>query len=289
MDIAVDGLAIDLLAPEELGLGNIAQVVGYKLGMLMGGGLLVWASEWIGWTGLFGTMAGIVAFAIAVVVAVGTREGQGEPAGSHPTIGLRDILRRLVDAARTPGAGWLLVFVATYKIGESMADVMFKPFLVDAGFDRGDIGLWVGTWGMVFSIAGSVAGGWLASRISMLGAVAITATLRAAAVGGEWWLSVVTPTTAKLIAVTGAEHLFGGAITTAMFAFMMSRIDRRIGATHYTAIATVEVLGKVPASWLSGVLGQALGYPGLFALATALSIGFLGLLFPLRRALPAGA
>src|SRR5687767_6318696 len=34
MDVAVDGLAVDLLEPDELGQGNIAQVVGYKAGML---------------------------------------------------------------------------------------------------------------------------------------------------------------------------------------------------------------------------------------------------------------
>src|SRR5688500_8104916 len=44
LDIAVDGLAVDVLALPELGQGNVAQVVGYKMGMLTGGGLLVWAS-----------------------------------------------------------------------------------------------------------------------------------------------------------------------------------------------------------------------------------------------------
>ena len=53
MDVAVDGLAVDLLKPEELGYGNITQVVGYKVGILVGGGILVSASERIGWQGLF--------------------------------------------------------------------------------------------------------------------------------------------------------------------------------------------------------------------------------------------
>ena len=65
--------------------------------------------------------------------------------------------------------------------------------------------------------------------------------LRAVPVAGEWWLSTVTPTEGKVIAVTSAEHFFGGALTTAMFAFMMSRVDRQIGATHYTVLAAIEV------------------------------------------------
>ena len=44
-DIAVDGWAVSTLAPGQLGPANAVQVVGYKLGMLTGGGLLVWAAE----------------------------------------------------------------------------------------------------------------------------------------------------------------------------------------------------------------------------------------------------
>ena len=33
-----------------------------------------------------------------------------------------------------------------------MADTMFKPFLVDAGFGPPQIGLWVGTWGTIRSM-----------------------------------------------------------------------------------------------------------------------------------------
>lgn len=103
---------------------------------------------------------------------------------------------------------------------------------------------------------------------------------------GEWWLSVVDATPHRVLAVTCAEHFFGGALTTAMFAFMMSRVDRRIGATHYTLLATVEVWGKLPAAWASGVIAQASSYPVLFALATVLSVAFLALLVPLSRSRP---
>ena len=52
-DIVVDGVAITILAADELGAGNTAQVVGYKLGAIFGGGLLVWLMGIVGWTGMF--------------------------------------------------------------------------------------------------------------------------------------------------------------------------------------------------------------------------------------------
>ncbi|MEM6795976.1 MAG: MFS transporter, partial [Acidobacteriota bacterium] len=80
------------------------------------------------------------------------------------------------------------------------------------------------------------------------------------------------------------EQTFGGALTVALFAFMMSRVDRRIGATHYTVFATLEVTGKLLAGQISGFVATGLGYSGLFLVATALAVAFLGLLPPIFRA-----
>jgi MFS transporter, PAT family, beta-lactamase induction signal transducer AmpG len=284
LDIAVDGLAVDLLELPELGKGNIAQVVGYKIGMLTGGGLLVWASAFIGWRGLFLSMAVLVMLSLLVTLSYREKHHADPREPSSPLVhpSIREVLSTLRRGMMAKGSVWLLVFIGTYKLGETFADTMFKPFLVDAGYTAEHIGLWVGTWGMLFSIAGSFAGGQLASRIPLLRAVGLAATLRVLPVAGEWWLSVVDPTPGRVVAVTCAEHFFGGALTTALFAFMMSKVDRRIGATHYTLLAAVEVWGKLPAAGVSGAITDATSYPFIFALATVLSIAFLGLLPMLR-------
>jgi MFS transporter, PAT family, beta-lactamase induction signal transducer AmpG len=280
MDVAVDGMAVDLLRVEELGYGNVAQVVGYKLGILTGGGLLVWASGRIGWHGLFLAMSALIAAAVAVTFAF--REPPPKEDRTHESLGA--IVAALWQALRVPGTGFLLLFIGTYKLGETMADAMFKPFLFDeAHFTAQQVGFWLGTWGMVLSLTGSFLGGVLASRIGILHAVAIASGLRALAVAGEWWLSLVEPTTSRVAAVIAVESLFGGAVTTAIFAYMMSRVDRRIAATHYTLLATVEVFGKQLASWISGFVADLTGYPTLFLIATVLAVAFLGLLIPVYR------
>jgi len=280
MDIAVDGLAVDLLGPEELGIGNTAQVVGYKIGMLTSGGLLVWASAHIGWSGLFAGVMLLSLCGFAVVALSSADRASHGTAEAAPT--LRRIFSVLAQAMRRPGAAVVLGCIVTYKLGETMADAMFKPFLVDAGFSASQIGLWVGTFGMVSSLAGSVAGGMLATRIGVSRALWICALCRVIPMVGQWWLATDTPTAGAVILVTCGEHLFGGALTTAMFAFMMLQVDRRIGATHYTALATLEVLGKMPSAWASGFVAERAGYATLFAVAAALSVAFVGLVAKLR-------
>ncbi|MEO1086998.1 MAG: MFS transporter, partial [Acidobacteriota bacterium] len=172
LDVAVDGLAVDVLEEHELGYGNIAQVVGYKVGMLTGGGLLVWASEEIGWSGLFLSMAALILLALAVTATYKEPAGTG---AARATESVGDVLRALGQAMRVPGAAWVIAFIATYKLGETLADAMFRPFLVDGGISRGEIGLWLGTYGLLFSLLGSFAGGLAASRFGLLRAVAAAA------------------------------------------------------------------------------------------------------------------
>lgn len=287
-DIAVDGFAVDTLRPDELGLGNTAQVVGYKFGMMFaGGGLIAWSGERIGWPGLLLAMAALSLAAFAVMLFA-REPAPRQESGGTARLGWREVFELLGRALRLPGTGWLLLFVGTYKLGESMSDVLYKPFLVDAGIPAAKILLWLSTWGTVASILGSVAGGLLASRAPLLGAVALTATLRVVPLVGRWLLSTTGVSDSSVIGITLAEEFFGGALTTVMFAFMMSRVDRRIGATHYTLLASLEVWGKAPAgplaTWLADPRhGVGLGYPPVFMLGIVLSIAFLALLWPMRR------
>ena len=112
----------------------------------------------------------------------------------------------------------------------------------------------------------------------------MAAALRVVPLIGVFWLSLLShPGERAVIGVTAVEHFFGGALTTTLFAFMMSRVDKRIGATHYTVLATIEVLGKMVGAWASGIVGDAFGYPTVFGIAVILSVAYLGLLPAVAR------
>ena len=90
-DIAVDGLAIEVVDETDLGWANSAQIVGFKVGMLMGGGVLAWVSEelGLGWGGVFAAMAALVLAALGCFTVFGAdfdgrtaRGGGGSGGGS---------------------------------------------------------------------------------------------------------------------------------------------------------------------------------------------------------------
>lgn len=297
MDIAVDGLAVSMLDERELGWGNVGQVVGYKLGMLVGGNLLLPVAERWGWSPTFAIMGGCVVPALLIALTMrerGPALGADEDPAPHAcdSTGRRTLIREVFVALRramfVPGAVGFLVVVATYKLGESVGDAMFRPWLYANGFDKSDLGIAVGLPAALFSMVGSALGGWLAVRWSGLRAVAIAAVARVlpliaiAAVA----LTSRPPGLNVAIALSVTESVFGGALTVTMFAAMMARVDPEIGGTHYTAMATLEVLGKAPGAVFSGVLVGSLGFGGAFVVAVVLSLAFLGAL-PFAMAGPA--
>lgn len=296
-DIAVDGLAVDLLGEGELGLGNAAQVCGYKVGMIAGGGTLVLISSRLGWgwTGVFLCMGLVTALVLLIVLRWREpppvpRDPQEETA---PPATLRGVLTTLRAAIARREGLWLLVFIGSYRAGESLVDAMFKPFLFDAGFTREQLAEWLGIWGMAASFAGSLAGGVLASRVRVWDVVFWAALARClplalqADLAGD--VRVGPLSEQAVVAVTCVEHFASGVLTTSLFAFMMSRVDRTIGASHYTLLASLEVLGKSPGAWASGALCERLGYGPLFSLGALSSLLLVAPLLALRPPSPARA
>src|SRR5690606_24244837 len=112
-------------------------------------------------------------------------------------------------------------------------------------------------YGMVASFGGSLLGGVLASRGHLWDVVFWATLLRCVPLAVQAELAELSRHPGGLeawhvIAVTCAEHVASGVLTTSLFAFMMSRVDRTIGASHYTLLASVEVVGKWPGVWASG-------------------------------------
>ena len=70
-DIAFDAYSTDVLRSEERAAGAAVKVLGYRLAMIVSGGLaLVLADQWLGWHNTYFLMGGFMALcAFAIVLA----------------------------------------------------------------------------------------------------------------------------------------------------------------------------------------------------------------------------
>ncbi|MDY7032634.1 MAG: MFS transporter [Thermodesulfobacteriota bacterium] len=270
-DIAVDGFAVDILTPEERGLGNSAQVAGYKLGMILGGGILIAYSVTLGSRFIF-LLMGLCVW-MALLLPLFMKEPRVRSVESFENTSEVHILQDLREFLHLKGALVLLIFITFYKFGESFGGCMFKVFLVDQGFSNRDIGFIVGTYGLVCSFAGSAVGGILVNQVGRLRSLIYFSILQAAMLISLGIMSAGEFSYNMAVILNSLEHLFGGMVTTAFFAFMMDVVDPRIGGTHYTLLASCVVVGMGSASVSAGYFASYFGYTLLF-----MTGGFLALL-----------
>nr|XP_011415524.2 major facilitator superfamily domain-containing protein 3 [Crassostrea gigas] len=296
-DIAVDGIAIHVLSESELGYGNIAQVVGYKLGSIFGGGVLTWLSDYMEWSSLLFSLA--IAYVISLmnvaVLVPQTEDGKKESEkkdSSEEEIAEKVtkkvwILQHYTEIFQSPGTLWMIGFVLLYKLGEQGALNMLPMFLIDKGIPASTVGFWTGVVGQVLSIFGSIVGGAAVSGTSVtisflqnVCAFRLVPMLFTTLVIFSW---VDSSQVCFILAIISMclMLLVSGIVTTATFTLMMQcskRAPSHVQASHYTTLATLEVVGKLLFSVSLGSVTDAIGYENVFILflvLTTLVISFL--------------
>ncbi|KAL4217146.1 Major facilitator superfamily domain-containing protein 3 [Mactra antiquata] len=308
-DIAVDGLAIQILASSELASGNIAQVVGYKFGALFSGGFMTWIQD-LSWTTLFLGLVLVYLGAYFIVKSsvpdseqretnvLGTKSDSDRVTGHELSLdNVKEKLKsedehwikkhiRLTLSSYT--TRWTLIYVLIYKLGEQGALTMLPLYLVDKGILSASIGFWTGLIGQGVSILGSFLGGWLVSWFGfspykiLLGLTTLRPFILLIFVLINFlWPEVATDTDGSSQFYYGwvvigflILLLESGIVTTTTFTLMMycsQRSPSAIQASHYTTMATVEVLGKLSFSIVIGQFTEIFGYSLTFTLFVILA------------------
>lgn len=287
-DIATDGLAVTMLGPRGRGLGNGIQVGAYRIGMIVGGGVLLWLFSITGWRSVFIAMAVLV---IVTTVPVwwlprtrSAADDDPRPARAHRLIG------EWLSRARRPGMLVFIGLIAAFKFGDSMGSSLVGPFMSDAGLSLGQIALIKGALSSLAALAGAALGGWLAFRFGrrralLFGGITQTASLVLYLIAalGSGGFGLIT-------AASIAEHVLGGAATVALFTVMMDASERAHAGSDYTLLACAVAIVQGVAGLAAGVIGDLLGYPALFGISVVLSgVGCVVLISAIDRgAGPAG-
>ena len=154
----------------HVGKGNIAQVVGYKAGALLGGGVLVWISAFATWDIIFVGVSCFYLILAAYAYRMYLHEkkcDQKQTIGKHTDRKGKD---QGIDSPlfhtvmRSKGFKWIVIYVFVYKLGEQGMASVIPLYLLDNGVRPGDVGLMTGIVTQFCSILGSIFGGWLATE-----------------------------------------------------------------------------------------------------------------------------
>ena len=280
-DIVFDALRADVLGAEERGTGAAMSVLGYRIAMLVSGGLaLIVADRWLGWAGTYGLMAALMLVGVAAVWAV---DEPAAPARVPRTLGAA-VREPLAEYFGRDGAWWLLALIVLYKLGDAFAGSLTTSFLLrGAGFSLTEVGVankWLGVGATLF---GLVAGGALMARLRLYRSLLLFGLLQALTNLGFMWLALAGKSYALMIAVIIAENLCGGMGTAAFVALLMAMCDRRFSATQYALLSALASIGRVYVGPGAGYLVAAFGWAPFFFFTFLIALPGIVMLGWLRR------
>lgn len=258
-DIATDALAVENIPTAQRGFGNSIQVAGYRIGMIIGGGLLLAIFTQLGWAGTLWALSGLM---ILGLIPLWFWQPAPVKVNNEP------VLQHWMGFLRLPGAGSWLLLLLTYKVGDAFGTVMIRPHLVDLGVTLPEFAELLGVWGTVAGLVGALMGGLLLKVFNRLQALIVFVALEGLAIGLYSLLTSLDWTLIYTLII--AEHITGGMATVALFTVMMDRCREASAGSDYALQSCLVVLSTLIASSVAGFFAAQFGYVLHYYFAAAL-------------------
>ena len=279
-DIAFDAYSTEVLIPEERAAGAAIRTLGYRVGMIISGGLaLIIAPQWLGWGGTYMLMGAIMA-ACAVVSFLSP-----EPDEIQKPRSLEEaFVLPFKEFFSRPEAWALLLLIVLYKLGDAFAGALSTTFLIrGAGFSPELIGTVNKILAVIATILGALVGGSLMSQWGTYRALMIFGILQAISNFGYYVVASFPGNVPIMATAIGIENICGGLGTAAFVALVMGLCDVRYTATQFALLTALASVGRVfLAGPLTPPLVELFGWDGFYLLTVLIAIPGLCLLWLYR-------
>ena len=281
-DIAFDAYRSDVLHKDERGAGAALSVLGYRLAMLVSGGLaLILADQWLGWSTTYMLMGGLML--LAAVASFWAPEP--EVPAQTPRSLTQAVIEPFNEFFSRPEAVTVLVLIVLYKLGDAFAGALSTTFLIRAaGYTATEVGTVNKLLGLAATIVGALAGGALMAWLGLYRSLMLFGVLQAISNLGFWLISVGPHSIWLMAAGVGIENLCGGMGTAAFVALLMGLCNQQFSATQFALLSALSAVGRTYlAGPLTPPLVQYAGWPTFFLLTVLIALPGLLLLHWRRK------
>ena len=281
-DIAIDAHRTEYLPTSEHGLGASLAVLGYRIALLIAGGVSLIIAQHVGWANVYRIMGflmlpGMIAVffspepSIPVIKKLNFTSSFSEP--------IKELLSR-------PGIIFLLLFVFFYKMGEAFTTTtsgIMMPFLIqEIGFSLDTIAYVNKIMGLASILLGGLTAGLLLLRWSLYRALLVFGLLQAFTNILFVVLAMVGNNLYVFIAAVISDNFAAGMGSTALVALFMRLVDRRFTATEFSILVAFSTLPRLFSGPVGVMLQSWFGWVGLYQIAFVLALGFLPFLVMIR-------
>lgn len=265
-DIAVDGYATDILLPHERAWGNTIQSGARFVGMMLGGGLMLFLHTSLGWQNLCLILSGtVILLSLPVVLH---RE---LPSVSDAELATEEQSAYVRSFLKTKAVQKLLLMLILPTAFIFAGTQMRMPLLVDLGLSVRELGAVMMNWAYPAGLVGTILSGWLMNKVgekvflrlfSMIALLVNTYALLCAA------KSHVEIKQATLMLCS--DNILIGGINVWAYTKMMHASAGNHAAANFAVLSSLFIIVPMLCLPLFGAIGDRWGFTSLNAILVVL-------------------
>ncbi len=257
-DIALDAYRRELLADNELGLGNSFYANAYRISAFIPGSLGLILADHMPWSLVFIIVSAFMIISIIHTFCIKEIEDHIVPPKSLKSAivdPFKDFFLR--DGAKM--GGLILAFIFFYKFGDTVAQALITPFYLDVGFSKtviGTVAKIVGLWSMII---GGLIGGVMMFRLGINKALWIFGVVQMISILGFAVLNNVGPNVYVLGGAVAFEYLGVGLGSAALMAYIAKCTNKNFTGTQLALLSSFFAIPKSFGGLFAGVLIEGVG------------------------------
>lgn len=273
-DIATDGLAVNILKGNQQHVGNMFQVIGSRLGFIVGGGAILWALDFLNWQSTFLILAVIVLLNTLPILFY--REPKHQNMADLKLLDQTSLNQNKIKISRSIRQylqyffqskriwAWLLV-LCSIKVTDGLSGPILKPLLVDLGLSLSQIGVYITMLGAFAALVGAGLAGIVLKYMQRSLALILFSILKLGSLVGFMWLASLytrqQPIALGLIYLINAlEDMFSAMLLVVILTLVMQYSRKQHAGTDFTFQVSLMAMVSGVLYTLSGIVGDALGY-----------------------------
>lgn len=280
-DIIIDAYRIEILDDSSQGAGAAMTQFGYRMGGILAGAGALYLKEIFSWSVVFFTISVLIFSLMILTIFIIPVKDDGKEEVRKKNyiepflefITRNSLLKILV----------ILLFIFFFKFGDVIAGVMANPFYVKIGFSNVEIANASKIFGVVMTILGVFAGGFLVKRFGILQSLIISGFLQIISNLLYVLLNSVGPEFSYLLLTVAGENFSGGLGSAAFVAYLSVLCNRNYTGTQYALLSSFMGLARAILSSPSGFIVESIGWADFFLLSTLLGLPGLLILFWMRK------
>ncbi|AIT09471.1 major facilitator transporter [Candidatus Francisella endociliophora] len=263
-DIAINAYQTEILTEPERALGNAVAVMGYRVGMLITGSIILIIVDKLNNNWNLAWLMILPFFAICPLYTLLLKESKYQETPKSFFDAFTSSISEFFTRDKISSALIILAIIVTYKLADAIAFSLNSVFFVDLGFDKTTIAVSYKAFALFASLGGLIIGGLVAKKIGIYKSFLYFSIIMACANLMYVLLAVVGKNYYLMVSSVAVEYFCGAMGTAILVAMIMSLVNVKFSATQFAVLSSIDSLGRVLVGPLAGNIQGSYGWQGLF-------------------------